>query len=470
MNCAPSLSVHVLFRSVVLFACLVVAPVFSASWAQSAAPIPLNGCTVESYYAFPASAAAVLISFDWDHTGALHYTVGDGAWGTKLEVYRVAEGEAPFRVFDSQDIWAGSVMSCIDGYVYFNDGGDALRADANYYYYPIEAPQSVAPLLEAPYGASLWGATARHSGEFFASGSAVTWGPAALFYSTVNASGQLETLPPLQFGDLDDSPGPMVFDTEGNLYYAPGYSYGESAFLFRWSVAELEAALADPMLEGLEGDGHGFAAIPQPYAGATGLAVDLDANLYVTATAWDAPSQLLLFPKGQSSPLVLAEYEGRLEAVRFKDNAIYFSCADGIFKLPLLSVESALDSPEVTAEQGKIALFLIESHGGVGALQYQWYRKEGEETFLLAEETQPHLIMTAAWELSGAQFYCVVSDQVSSVVSPTFTLTVQPQLPLSGLFMKGIILCLLIGCGIIILSTPLLRQCIPARNGGDKNL
>lgn len=396
-------------------------------WAQ--APAPLNQSVIEPYYLFPASSEAALVSFDWDSSGTLHYTVGDPNYGLKLEVYKFV-GNTPVPVYQTTSAWPGSLLTCIGNHVYFNDGGDYARGDFNYFVYDAASPEIILPLLEAPYGASLWGITGRGQDEFFASGSIATWGPAALFYSRLNGSGLLESVPPVVFGEVGDSPGPMAFDPFGNLYYVPGYAYSGTATIYRWNAQEVEAAVTGGGTD-LQPTGREWAALPAPYDGATGMIADPYGNIYVTATSWGAPSQLIVFKSEEASSIIAAEYEGRLETLRYRENGIYVSCADGIFRMPLLQVATSLEDETVEATLGDTVIFSVEASGGIGGKKYQWYRVDAQKTALSVGVNLPHYSLTARTEDSGAHFYCTVSDAVYSVESPHFLLTVQEPVPMA---------------------------------------
>lgn len=417
--------IHVPFFKISLLVSLLL-----CSSAFSQGPVALNDSTIEPYFLFPASPMAALISFDWDAAGALHYSVGDPNYGLKLEVYKQTDS-GPAPVFQSSGVWAGSQLGCIAGKIYFNDGGDFLRSDFNYFMYDADGPGPVESLLAAPYGASLWGLTARGADEFFASGSDLTWGPAAIFHSRVTAAGLLETSPPVNLGEIGESPGPITFDRDGNLFYVPGYAMSGTATVYRWSGEEVDGAIDDPLGSRLQPDGHHWAALPVPFSGATGIGTDTFGNVYVTATAWGAPSQLIVFSAHSPTPVVAAEYNGRLETVRYRDDALYFSCAEGVFRLPTLAVESSLESTAVTVPPGETALFSVTASGGVGEKGYQWYRRSDDKALTPVGGNLPHFGMTARMEDSGNVYYCVVTDSISSVESPHFTLTVQEPVPLA---------------------------------------
>ncbi len=416
---SASLSLLVIRHSLVWLAVI-----SAASSAVAQGPSSLNQALIEPYYVFPASSESALVSFDWDASGVLHYTVGDPNYGLKLEVYKISQ-ESPSLIYQTTTAWVGSLLTCIGDHIFFNDGGDYTRGDFNYLFYNVSNPGSVMPLLETPYGASLWGVTGRGTAEFFASGSTETWGPAALFYSPLDSSGMLESTPPVVFGEIGDSPGPMAFDPSGNLYYVPGYAYSGTATIYRWNAQEVNAAITGVGGMGLQPTGRDWATLPTPYDGATGLGADPYGNIYVTATSWGAPSQLIVFKATDASPIVAAEYGGRLETLRYRDNDIYVSCADGIFRMPLLQVTTSLEEETVEATLGQTVIVSVEASGGIGEKKYQWYRVDAQKTAVPVGGNLPHYSLTARTEDSGALFYCTVSDEVYSVESPHFLLTVQ---------------------------------------------
>ncbi len=415
-------------------------------------PSSLNQALIEPYYVFPASTESALVSFDWDASGALHYTVGDPNYGLKLEVYKVSQ-DTPSLIYQTTTAWVGSLLTCIGNHIYFNDGGDYMRGDFNYLFYNVSNPGSVTPLLEAPYGASLWGATGRGTAEFFASGSTDTWGPAALFYSRLDTSGMLESMPPVVFGEIGDSPGPMAFDLAGNLYYVPGYAYSGTATLYRWTAQEVDAAITGVDGMGLQPAGRDWATLPTPYDGATGLVADPYGNIYVTATSWGAPSQLIVFKAEDAAPVVAAEYGGRLETLRYRNNGLYVSCANGIFRMPLLDVAVPAESTTVEATTGETALLAVEASGGIGHKHYQWYRTGPDKAAIPVGTDLPHYTMNAGLSDSGAELYCVVTDEVYTVKSPHFALIVQEPMPTATFSIM-----LLIIAALIVAALPFLHK------------
>lgn len=406
---------------------------FCSAFAMAYGPVPDNNAEVDTLLLFPVTTNSTLVSFDWDSTGVLHYTTGDPNYGTMLEVYKASEGGDEL-LFSNPDVWTGSRLTRLGNYMLFNDGGNLSRSDFNYYGYDAAYPTAVYDLLEAPFEASLWGLETRHDGEFFASGSPFTWGPGALFYGQMDASGQIATRPLVQFGEVGDSPGPLCFDGHGTLYYVPGYAFDGNARIYRWTAEEVTAALADPVNHSLAIDGHEWNVLPAPYDGATGMCCDGFGNVYVTATAWGAPSQLLLFNAPSSVPVVVATYEGRLETLRYKDRSVAVSCAAGIFSVPLLSINSGTGDQDFAAVVGETVVFAVDVQGGIGERHYQWFMQSADKT-AEAVGTDASFYAHSVTEFDeGKSFYCEVSDASCTLQSPHFTLSLQKTVPATSYF------------------------------------
>ncbi len=411
-----------------------------------AQPAGLSGATIQPYFNFPVAGDAALVSFDWDASDTLHYTVGDPNWGLKQEVYKTATPN-DIQVYSAMDVFVGPRLTCIGDYMYFNDGGDFMRAAFNYFMYPAATADAPTSLLAYPYGANLWGLATRNPGEFFASGSEADWGPAALFYNTLDASGMFSgTL--TKFADIGESPGPMAFDGAGNLFYAPGYVYSGMANLYRWDAASVAAALADPVGNGLTASGNEWAVIPLPYSGATGIAADSAGNIFVTATAYGEPSQLLFYNGVTAAMSPVVQYANRLETVRFKNGSIYFSCAEGVFEFTLPQVIIGTDSTEVHVQAGQTAVFSVKSVGGISPISYQWYRVTQDKAIVPVGANMATYSMTAQQADDGAEFYCVVTDAAGPVESPHFILFIDPPVPVGTTIALAVCMLMLGVCGI----------------------
>ena len=135
--------------------------------------------------------------------------------------------------------------------------------------------------------------------------------------------------------------GPLAFDADGNMFYAEGYVSEGHPNIYRWSAAEVAAALADPESSPLDIAGHRWATLTTG-DGVTAMAVDSLGHLVLTATSFVDPSELqrlLVNNDGTYGGLeVLARSDERMEMVRIRDRQIYVSTGAGIFKVkPILT-------------------------------------------------------------------------------------------------------------------------------------
>ena len=279
-------------------------------------------------------------------------------------------------------------------------------------------------------------------------GSDFTWGPAALFYSPLNRSGFLEDGTLRNIGDIGESPGPMAFDRVGNLYYAHGYVFSGAADVFRWTAAEVNAALEDSETHPLRPDTAQWATLPEGY-GATGMAADDAGNVFLTATAWLSPSHLLAYNATTAAELPLLQYGDRLGAVRYHEGFLYVNSAESIFRIPLLQTLSHLAEEEtrIHVAPGEPVVMTLNPVCGVGEKQYQWYRLTQDKSAVPVGGNTAHHTFTATSEDDGAIFYCIVSDALTTVESSHFTVSVQAPVPAASIwaaFLLVLLLCALI--------------------------
>ncbi len=407
---------------------IMVSPASAATGIES-----LTGYGITQFVASPAGEN--LVSFDWDSTGALYYTTGAPNFGLGLNVYRNVGGSTT-AVYPSPSVFAGSRITAVGPFVFFNDGGDFVRYTYNYFAYNVA--QGGAPFLAYDSSAqplSLWGIDTRDGAQFFASG-AVGFGPSSIYYMPTPADGVLNGL--VSLGEIGESSGPVAFDSAGNLFYAHGYSFSGQAKIFRWTAAELAAAIANPVLAPLAPANHEWAAIPASFTGAVGMIVDAGGNVYVTANAFGSPGELLLYRPAVAgstpAPLSLARYPERLETLRLRDGKIHMSCAAGIFRMPVpLSVSLGGDA-QIHAVAGKTLTLSVHTLGGEGTLSYRWFLTGVGKADIPVGDDSPTLNIAPAKGDQGRGYYCEVSDAGITVISPTYTLEVVIPAPVASWF------------------------------------
>ena len=412
----------VLFLAAVLFAV-----------AGAAQPItPLTGYAFAPYDTAPAGESVV--SFDFDSSGDLYTLTGDPGWALGLTVYR-GVGAGRTVLYDSDAALPGSRVTVIGPWLYFNDGGDGgTRWDSNYYVLPLSGGAPILAYTTVEGTPSLWGADTRNGAQFFASG-ATGYGPSEIFHMPLSGTGALDNL--VSIGQPGDASGPLAFDADGNLFYAPGYAYSGQPNVFRWTAAEVAAALSDPAGAPLLPAGHVWGEIPAPFTGAAGMAVDAAGSVYVTANIWGEPGELLVFRAdadgGSQPPVALGRHAAaRLETLRLRGGRVYVNCAEGVYSIPEVLTVRADGPLERSAVVGEPVSFSVTTSGGSGDTAYEWHRVTAGKADTLVGTDAPVLTVTPQWGDDGAQFYCLVSDAgTTGLASPAFTLDVTPMLPVA---------------------------------------
>ncbi len=291
--------------------------------AAGAAPEAGAGYTVETIYANP-HANETLASFDWDAEGVLYYTTRRPDWASGFSVYR-REGAALERVYADETAFAGSRVTVIGSRVYFNDGGTLERPTAAYFLYDPALP---APPTNLNLASDTWGLETRNGTDLWAAGGQ----NAALFYSPLKPDGHVLHNPLVKLGTIGRASGSMAFDDAGALTYAEGYHPG-GAVIYRWTAADVAAAIADPAGAPLRPAGHALTTLAAG-DGATGLVLDAERHPLVTATSFAAPSELhrlLMVGSACIGYEVLARSDGRLETLRLRAGRLHVSAADGIY-------------------------------------------------------------------------------------------------------------------------------------------
>ena len=299
----------------------------------SAGIIGSSNYVVQTYYANP-HAGETLVAFDWDGNNNLYYSTGRPDYALGFSVYRY-DGNAAVNLYTDATAFSGSRVTAIGGRVYFNDGGTYTRYTCDYYRYD---PATQSAPVNMGIQSDIYGLETSNGSNFWAAGGYT----AAIYYSALNANGELLSNPLVNLGVIGNASGPMAFDTNGNLYYAEGYVAQGNPTVYRWSAAEVTAAIANPAANPLIPDGHAWATLSSG-DGASGMAVDNNGHLVVTATSFTDPSQLqrLFVTNGICGGYeVLANSDTRLETVRVHGGKIYVSLSDGIFAVNPLQAET----------------------------------------------------------------------------------------------------------------------------------
>jgi hypothetical protein len=280
---------------------------------------PAPGYKAELYFGNPQANQA-LVSFDWGWDGALYYSTGATNWLPGMSVWRQDAGGSSL-VFEDAGVYAGSWVAAAGQNVYFNE-------DSHFRVYATDGAGPPRLVLEQP---NLWGLFPRGQ-DMFLSGADAFW-TAALYVAPIDASGNPGA--PVELGKVGNGSGPLAWDADGNFYVAEGYNGSAQPGVFRFSAAELEAAMADPAGAALNSAGHLWTTLERYLGGgATGLAFDGQGGLLVTATIFDGPSELRRYDIAggvAGDYTVLGTSPSRLTTVRVADGLAYVASPEGIY-------------------------------------------------------------------------------------------------------------------------------------------
>ena len=101
----------------------------------------------------------------------------------------------------------------------------------------------------------------------------------------------------------------------------------------------------------------------------------------------------------------------------------------------------------LTVPVGGRAEFAVTVTGAIGSVTYQWFRDDGSKAWVpLSGENGDTLVIDPVSESDAGQYQCEVSDSVTSVTSPVFTLVIGSGVPVAGpagLMLAGLGLALL---------------------------
>ena len=276
------------------------------------------GYGVQNYYTHTTGDG--IISYDWDSSSNLYYMTSAGFPDTS--VWKTSGG-APTSIYANPSNFAGASVVAIGNYVYFNDSTTSNTQLIHRY-----GPVSGSPALAQTTAANS-NFTAGPNGGLFIAGSE-NFGPNNIYYTALGADGSLTSNPPVSLGITGGFSGPISFDLEGNLYYAPGFS---DTSIYKWTAAEIAAAIANPSANPLSFTSHlwlNYGSLYSTVAGATSMLIDADGDLLVTLTSFSDPSVLVEFGANaggafDGSNLTILNSTGRLGELRAHAGNVYLS-------------------------------------------------------------------------------------------------------------------------------------------------
>jgi hypothetical protein len=269
-----------------------------------------------------------VVSYDWGTDGSVYYQTATSSF-TFGGLYQFS-GSAPAQVVAGSSDFVGASVVAIGNYVYFN------TSDFNntniYKYGPVNGSPGATLASTTPnFGFSAY------QGNLFIAG-APGFGTNHIYYSGIAADGSLLNNPAIDLGEDSGSSGPLAFDLQGNLYYAPGFG---DLSIYRWSATEVASAMADPAGHPLSATGHRWLDYSSRYGSASGgasMLIDQQGNLLLTLASFTDPSVLARFGvagdgsfNGSSSTLL--QDTDRLGEIRLHDDSLYFSSGNQVFEI-----------------------------------------------------------------------------------------------------------------------------------------
>jgi hypothetical protein len=269
-----------------------------------------------------------LVSYDWAANGSVYYQTATSSFNFG-GLYQYSGGTPTQVVAGSSDFSGASVVS-IGNYVYYN------TADFNntniYKYGPVGGSPSAA-LASTTVNFGLY----PHGGNLFITG-APGFGTNHIYYTGIGANGALANSPAIDLGADSGGSGPLAFDPQGDLFYAPGFG---DLSIYRWSAADVAAAMADPIGHPLSAAGHlwlNYSGLYGNESGGTSMLIDSSGHILLTLTSFTSPSVLARFGiagdgsyNGTSSTLL--EDTSTLGELREHDGSLFFSSGNQIFEV-----------------------------------------------------------------------------------------------------------------------------------------
>src|SRR5690625_82091 len=270
-----------------------------------------------------------ITSFDRGADGNLYYQTSSSSFN--FDGFHRWDGTTQTTLVAGNSDWAGSSVVAIGDYVYYNS--EDFTSQKIHRYGPASGANPVSTQISTSANSGLYG----HAGELFITG-AEGFGTNHIYHSTLNAEGDLNADPAADLGETFGASGPLAFDANGNLYYAPGFG---DLSIYRWSAEQVNAAIADPNANPLPTDDvlwADYSAVYGNVGGATGMTFDSDGNLALTLTDFTSPSYLVslgLTEDGEwngSISELLASTE-RLGDLRNFDGYLHIATGDTILQI-----------------------------------------------------------------------------------------------------------------------------------------
>lgn len=262
-----------------------------------------------------------IVSFDWDVAGTLYYQ--SAVYGYQFGgIYKYDGVNTTSLVAADSALFSGASVQVAGDYVYYNNSDMSNNQFIGKYGKLGDAgPEASQVSTSGNYSISVYG------GDMYISGGTSISSPTYIKRAVFDANGDFDGSPSI-LGEMSGNSGPLAFDTTGNLYYAPGY--GDKS-IYRWSSAEVAAAIADPATSPLDPSGHQWLDYSSAFAvsGATSLLINGD-ELLVTLTDFTNPSYLVGFDIAATGAYggtyeTLLTDTGRMGEIRLHGGSLYLA-------------------------------------------------------------------------------------------------------------------------------------------------
>lgn len=296
----------------------------------------LSGYDVEIHYTPTLPAGDSLSAFDLGANGDIYFTYGNFNWPNQTMGADVYNGTTQTNLYTSAaagDDFPGSGTvhdSTAGEYFYF------LRDNATPGFSRVETgTTTVSNQTSVSPVSSFTG----HNNRMFVSGGS------GLYYGDINTTdGSVASLTEISDGPLTASSGPIAFDDDGNMFFAPGFN---DQRVYKFTATEVADAIADPINDGLivqdnaPSEWYDYSTDPilSALGGITGLTFDGDGDLLATVTSFTNPSRLVELDVDTlgdyAGTLHLASSIGRLGSVRYDaaNDAILFNDGTQVYEL-----------------------------------------------------------------------------------------------------------------------------------------
>lgn len=253
-----------------------------------------------------------IISFDWGSNGQLFYMEQDA-------FYRVENGNR-IRIATLRE--PGTSVIAFDDFVFFN--GSNVYDEGVFRY-------------DVAFGAEggLLGYADRHR-LYGANGLLLmTQGGSTVEAMPVGPDGFYGVSLWIPILDAGGAPGPLAFDSSGNLYLGPRGDGGST--IYRWSAEEVSKAIEDPRQFSLTLDNEWFdlgSVFRRNFDEATSMVVDANGDVYLTLNYEGGTSELIKITEDGEGSVVLFS-DGRLGEVRLHDGSLFVASGDSIHQIAI---------------------------------------------------------------------------------------------------------------------------------------